>query len=143
MIPPQHIDSNGNITLPLLDDFHVAGLTRDQAQRAIADGYVKGRYFRHPDVTVSIDDYALREVTITGQVKNPGRYPLPIETALTVVDLVTHAGGFTDIAKGSDVTITHTSPEGVKTVQHVDVQAILKGNGSVKQNDPDPDPAAR
>ena len=134
---PQHIDTLGNVTLPLVGDFHVAGMTRDGAQQAIADAYVSGRFIRHPEVTVSIDDYAPREVSIQGMVKNPGRYPLPVETAYSVVELVTKAGGFTDIAKGTDVSIIRSSPgKGKPQVFHVNVEAIFKGKGNVKQDDP-------
>jgi polysaccharide export outer membrane protein len=137
--PPaqQHIDTLGNITMPLIGDIHVAGLTRDQAQLAVADAYVKGRYYRHPEITISIDDYAVREVSIQGMVKSPGRFPLPIETAFSVVDLVTKAGGFTDIAKGSDVQIVRNpTGTGKPIVIHVDVQAIFKGKSTIKSNDP-------
>jgi polysaccharide export outer membrane protein len=137
--PPsqQHIDTLGNITMPLIGDLHVAGLTRDQAQTAVAAAYVKQRYYKDPQITINIDDYADREVSITGMVKAPGRFPLPIETAFSVVDLVTKAGGFTDIAKGSDVEIIRNpSGSGKPIVIHIDVQAIFKGKSSLKSNDP-------
>jgi polysaccharide export outer membrane protein len=137
--PPsqQHIDTLGNITMPLIGDIHVAGLTRDQAQTAVAAAYVKQRYYKDPQITINIDDYADREVSITGMVKAPGRFPLPIETAFSVVDLVTKAGGFTDIAKGSDVEIIRNpSGSGKPIVIHIDVQAIFKGKSSLKSNDP-------
>lgn len=132
----QKIDANGNITLSLVGDVHVAGLTKDQAEQVIAEAYVKGRYLRDPQVTVAVEQYAPREVSIQGQIKNSGRYLLPDESTFSVVDLVTKAGGFTDIAKGSDVTITHTTPDGRKEVRHVDVQSILKGKGAMKPDDP-------
>jgi polysaccharide export outer membrane protein len=134
---PQHVDTLGNITMALIGDIHVAGLTRDQAQAAIADAYVKGRYYKHPEITINIDEYADREVSIQGMVKSPGRFPLPIETAFSVVDLVTKAGGFTDIAKGSDVQIVRNPQgSGKPIVIHVDVQSIFKGKSSIKSNDP-------
>lgn len=134
---PQHIDTLGNVTMPMIGDVHVAGLTRDQAQQAIADEYVKQRYYKHPEITINIDEYADREVSIQGMVKSPGRFPLPIETAFSVVDLVTKAGGFTDIAKGSDVQIVRNPQgSGKPIVIHVDVQAIFKGKSSLKSNDP-------
>jgi polysaccharide biosynthesis/export protein len=134
---PQHVDTLGNITMPLIGDVHVAGLTRDQAQELIARTYVRERFYRDPQITLNIDDYADREVSITGMVKSPGRFPLPIETAFSVVDLVTRAGGFTDIAKGSDVQIVRNPQgSGKPIVIHIDVQAIFKGKSQIKSNDP-------
>ena len=75
-------------------------------------------------------------VMIAGQVKNPGRYPLAPDAPLTLVDLVAKAGGLTEIAQGNNITITHTDPSGDKVVRRVDLQAILKGRGLVKPDDP-------
>jgi polysaccharide biosynthesis/export protein len=129
------VDASGNINLPLIGDIHLAGLTVDQAQAAVESAYVTKRFLRHPQVTISIDEYAPREVTIMGQVKNPSRYLLPLESTWSVVDLVSKAGGFTDTAKGSDVSITHYAPDGTKTVTKVDVDSIIKGKRSAKTID--------
>jgi polysaccharide export outer membrane protein len=131
----EHVDALGNLNLPLLGTVHVAGLTVDQAQAAIAKDYVDRKFLRHPQVTISIDEYAPREVTIQGQVRNPNRYLLPMESTMTVVELVTKAGGFTDIAKGSQVKITRFAPDGTKTVIIVDVDAIIRGKSSAKAAD--------
>ncbi|HVW19969.1 MAG TPA: polysaccharide biosynthesis/export family protein [Opitutaceae bacterium] len=133
----QTIDVLGNINLTYVGQIHVAGLTKDQAQKAIEDAYVTQRYLVHPQARVTIDEYAPREVAISGMVKNPGRFLLPPEGTLSVVELVTKAGGFTDIAKGTDVLITHVGgPGGKKTVIHVDVKDILEGKGKMKADDP-------
>lgn len=133
----QTIDVLGNINLTYIGQIHVAGLTKDQAQSSIETAYVKQKFLVHPQARVTIDDYAPREVAISGMVKNPGRYLLPSEGTLSVVELVTKAGGFTDIAKGTDVLITHVGgPGGKKTVIHVDVKDILEGKGKMKADDP-------
>lgn len=132
----EKVDALGNLTLAYVGDVHVAGLTREQAERAIEKAYIDGQFLRHPQVTITIEEYAPRVVSIQGQVKNSGGYLLPDETTFSVVDLVTKAGGFTDIAKGTDVIITHTTPDGKKEVRHVDVEDIIKGKGKLKPDDP-------
>lgn len=129
------VDAFGNVNLPLVGDVHVAGLTVNDAQKAIETAYQSGRDPRRPQATISIEEYAPREVSIQGQVKEPGRFLLPIESTFSVVELVTKAGGFTDIAKGSDVTITHIGPDGKKTVRKVDVQSIIQGKSSARADD--------
>jgi len=129
------VDATGNVNLPLIGDIHLAGLTVEQAQKAVAAAYIDGRYLRHPQVTISIDEYAPREVTIMGQVRTPSRYELPLESTMSVVDLVTKAGGFTDTAKGTDVSVTHYAPDGTKTTVKVDIESIIKGKKSAKSND--------
>ncbi len=129
------VDSKGNINLPLVSEVHVAGLTISEAQKAVETTYREGRYLRNPQVTINVEAYAAREVSIQGQVRAPGRYPLPIETSMTVLELVTRAGGFTDTAKGTAVNVTRVSPEGKKQVFSIDVDSLLKGKDRANIND--------
>lgn len=121
------IDSRGNVNLKLVGDLHVAGLTVNEAQDAIATAYRDGRFLRNPQVSISIEDYAPREVSIQGQVKVPSRYMLPVESTFSVVELVTKAGGLTDIARGSSVVVTRITPDGKKVTFTVDVDGIIRG----------------
>lgn len=130
----QRIDGHGNVNLVYVGEVHLAGLTIAAAQDAVQNAYIEGRYLWHPQVTISVDEYAPRRVSIQGAVKTPGSYELPTESTLSVVELVTKAGGFTDIGKGSDVRITHAS--GGDKVDHVDVQGIITGKSSIKPGDP-------
>jgi polysaccharide export outer membrane protein len=127
------IDARGNINLKLVGEIHVAGLTINEAQHAIEQAYIDGRYLRNPQATVSVEEYAPREVSIQGQVKAPGRYLLPIESTYSIVELVTKAGGLTDIAKGSNVIVTRVLPDGTKKTFTVDVESIIRGKDSSAQ----------
>lgn len=121
------IDARGLIGLPLVGEVKLGGLTIAEAQETIQRAYRDGRYLRNPQVTVSVDEYAPREVSIQGQIRNPGRYSLPTESTYTVVELVTKAGGLTDIGKGSAVNVTRVLPDGTKQVFTVDVDNVIKG----------------
>ncbi|HVT74257.1 MAG TPA: polysaccharide biosynthesis/export family protein [Lacunisphaera sp.] len=121
------IDARGRVNLPLIGEIQIGGMTINEAQTAIENAYKDGRYLRNPQVTINVEEYAPREVSIQGQIRNPGRYTLPIESTFTVVELVTKAGGITDIGKGTAVTITRILPDGTKKVFTVDVDSIIKG----------------
>jgi polysaccharide export outer membrane protein len=73
-IPKLVVDGRGNIALPYTSDVHVAGMTTAQAAQAI-DIALKGKTVS-PQVVVTIVDNVANSVTILGEVKNPGRYPL-------------------------------------------------------------------
>jgi polysaccharide export outer membrane protein len=128
------VDAKGTVNLPLVGEIRVRGLTLSEAERAIENAYKDGRFLRKPEVTVAIDEYAPREVSIQGQVKNPGRYPLPIESSMSVLDLVTKAGGFTDTAQGTGVRITRILPDGSTKVITLDVESLIKGKSNAKTN---------
>lgn len=121
------VDARGNIKLKLVGDIPVAGLTATEAQHAIEKAYRDGRFLRNPQVTISIEEYAPREVSIQGQVKAPGRFLLPIESTFSVVELVTKAGGLTDIAKGTAVVVTRITADGKKLTFVVDVDSVIRG----------------
>ena len=129
------VDARGRVNLPLIGEIAVGGMTIPEAQAAIENAYKEGRYLRNPQVTVNVEEYAAREVSISGQIRNPGRYPLPNESTYTVVELVTKAGGITDIGKGSAVSITRIMPDGTKKVFTIDVDSIIKGKKGNKNDD--------
>jgi polysaccharide biosynthesis/export protein len=128
------VGAEGAVNLPLVGQVRVSGQTLSQAEHTIETAYRDGRYLRKPEVTVTVDEYAPREVSITGQVKNPGRYELPIEATISVLDLVTKAGGFTDTAQGTSVRVTRVQPDGSTKVITIDIESLIKGkakaNGS-------------
>lgn len=129
------VDSKGKVNLPLVGEVAVGGLSLSDAQKAVETAYREGRYLRNPQVTINIESYAAREVSIQGQIRSPGRYPLPIENSMTVLELVSRAGGFTDTAKGTAVNITRVSTDGKKQVFTIDVDSLLRGKDRANIND--------
>lgn len=127
------VDAKGTVNLPLVGEIRVYGQTLSQAELTIEAAYRDGRYLRKPEVTVAVEEYAPREVSIQGQVKNPGRYPLPVEATMSVVELVTKAGGFTDTAQGTAVRVTRILPDGSTKVLTLDVETLIKGKAGPKQ----------
>ena len=105
------IDARGNVNLYLVGDVHVAGSTVNEAQKIDRDAPTGTAAIsgvpRSPSPS-RITPRAL--VTVDGQVKTPGPIPLPTESTLTVYQAIIRAGGFTDIAKGSAVTVTRILP---------------------------------
>jgi polysaccharide biosynthesis/export protein len=129
------VDAKGTVNLPLVGEVQVYGKTVSEAQKIIEAAYRTGRYLKTPQVTINIEEYAPREVSIQGMVRNPGRYPLPIEATMTVLELVTKAGGLTDTAKGTAISVTRISPDGKKSVFNIDVESLIKGRDRAKATD--------
>ena len=121
------VDAKGNINLNLVGNVHVFGQTLTEAERTIENAYRDGRILRHPEVTITVEESAPREVSVQGQVKNPNRYNLPLETSTTLSEIISRAGGFTDVAKGTAVRLTRILPNGTTRVFEVDVEDVMKG----------------
>lgn len=123
------VDAQGTISCALIPvPVHVYGLTIEEAQRAIEKAYVDNRLLSHPEVVLTVGPYAPRKVNVTGHVKNQGQYDLDVETATTLTDIITRAGGFDDTAKGTAVTVTRILPDGTTKVWTFDVQSVLRGH---------------
>lgn len=121
------IDSKGCINLLLVQEVRVAGMTIAEAEKAVEAAYRDGRFLRNPQVTINVEEYAAREVMIQGAIRSPGRYPYPAETIMTVLDLVTRAGGLSDVAKGSKVMVTRYTDGKITAQFEVDVDSLIKG----------------
>src|SRR5207244_3000436 len=70
------VNSDGEITLPLIGAIPVKGLPPEQAQTLIAKKLVDGNFIKDPLVTVFVSEYASQMVYVLGEVKMPGAYPL-------------------------------------------------------------------
>ena len=96
------INERGSITMPLIGEVKVKGLSPSQAAGAIAEGFKKGEFLKNPQVTVAITTVRSKQVSVLGQVTRPGRYPLD-DTSLQLSDVIAAAGGVT--ALGSDTVV--------------------------------------
>ena len=92
---------DGKISLPLLNEIQAAGLTPAQLKDRITDEAKK--YVEDPTVTVEVKSINSRKVFITGEVGKKGAYP--ITGSMTVLQLISIAGGLGDYAKGEKITI--------------------------------------
>jgi polysaccharide export outer membrane protein len=129
------VDARGMINLPLIGEVRVFGLTLREAEQAIGNAYRDGRYLRNPQVTVTVEVYAVREISVQGQVKNPQRVVLAAESSMTVLEAITKCGGFTDSAKGTEVRVTRVGADGKVKVFTVDIDSLIKGKGGAKAED--------
>lgn len=117
------VGADGRISYPLLGSVAVAGLTAGEVQQKLTE--LLGRdYLVHPRVSVSVETSSTQKVLIIGQVKNPGSYEIPPNETLTVLQLIARAGGFTDIAAGSKVTVIRGEGKQQKKIT-VNVNAII------------------
>jgi len=87
------VAESGDITLPLLGNVAVAGLTVGGVHDRL--GTLLGRrYVVDPQVDVHVETFASQRVAMMGRVEKPGIYPLS-RSASRIVDLVGQAGGLT------------------------------------------------
>ena len=75
------INSNGQISLPLIGAVPAGGQTVPELERELTRRY-GGKYLQDPQVTVFVKDFASQRITLEGAVRSPGIYPLTGKTTL-------------------------------------------------------------
>jgi polysaccharide export outer membrane protein len=110
----QHVRVTDSGSVPLIvgGSIKVDGLTPSKAAEAVTQALKSGDYLLNPHVTVTVDQYATANVTVMGQVKQPGAYP--IGTPRSVIDVLALAGGATDLADRRVAVERHGSKERVE-----------------------------
>jgi len=97
------VSPSGDVNLPLIGTFAVRGLTSHEAASEIAKKLVDGGFYRQPQVSVLIKEYATQGVSVLGEVNKPGVYPRLGSRRL--FDMISEAGGYGPKA-GKLITIT-------------------------------------
>jgi polysaccharide biosynthesis/export protein len=100
-----HVDDAGNAPLLFLGDVALMGDTPGQAAKAIEDRMVSAGLMHHPQVSVTIEQYATQDVSVLGQVSKPG--PYPIRTPRSILDVLSMAGGLTLVADRNVLVLRH------------------------------------
>src|ERR1700744_2816235 len=98
------VTDSGTVPLMLVGDLKVQGMTPAQAASAIEQKLVDKHFMLHPVVTVTVSEYATQNISVLGQVKSPGSYP--VTAPRTVIDMIAVAGGVTDSADRR-ITVEH------------------------------------
>jgi polysaccharide export outer membrane protein len=117
------VRTDGNISLPLINEIKVSGMTPLQIQEMIAEKLKS--YINNPQVTVTVTDIRSKKAFITGEVLRPGSYSLNAQTS--VLQMIAQAGGFTPFAKRDNVVILRTE-NGKLTRMKFQYKEVVKGN---------------
>jgi polysaccharide biosynthesis/export protein len=106
------VSESGSITLSMLGELPVDGLTVSEIADRIRKELVERKILVQPSVSVSVKEYRSQSVTLLGEVKNTGKYFLKGPERL--LDILAGAGGITPTA--GEITISRPSPEGTKVI---------------------------
>jgi protein involved in polysaccharide export with SLBB domain len=121
------ISSDGKIDYPLVGLIDVAGRTPSALQRLIATKLEDG-YLVNAKVTVLVKEKRAQKIHVLGAVKRPGSFPF--ETGMTVIQAITNAGGFSELAARNSVVVTRREEDGREVTFQVRVGAIQSGEAS-------------
>ncbi|MEM1223683.1 MAG: polysaccharide biosynthesis/export family protein [Verrucomicrobiota bacterium] len=132
----QLISDNGIAFIPLLGQVSLGGLTVAEASSMIEKKFVSEEYLRKPLVTVSIEEFSPKVVTVLGEVENPGSVEIPPgKNGIPLPVAVAGAGGFSGTAKLNEIRITRTNPEDPSKPLNVVINLTKALDSSSKSKD--------
>jgi polysaccharide export outer membrane protein len=121
-VPAATVRTDGKISMPLIKEVQVAGLTPSQVESIVQEQL--GSIIRSPDVTVIVAQINSKKIYLTGAVKREG--PLKFTYRMTILQAISEAGGLTDYAKRKDIYVLHNE-NGRNFKLPFNYTAVLKG----------------
>ena len=121
------VNLTGFVSLPLVGDVAVNGLTLEQARHKIIGRYSK-YYVSPPLVMLSVSSVGgtseWGSVSVLGQVGSPGSVSLSSGAGIRLSEAIQQAGGFSSSAKKSAVRVTRNAETGEKKHVVIDYNEI-------------------
>jgi polysaccharide export outer membrane protein len=99
------VDAAGKMSFPLAGIIDVAGRTPGEVEALIADR-LRATYIKNPQVTVNLKEALSQIVTVEGQVKKPGLFP--VVGRMTLLQVLAVAEGTAEFAELENVIIYRT-----------------------------------
>jgi polysaccharide biosynthesis/export protein len=116
-------DAGGRISFPLAGVIDTAGKTPAELEDIIEER-LRGRYVRNPQVSVNLKETVSQVVTVDGEVKEPGLYP--VIGRMTLMRAVATAKGTSELADTGSVIIYRTV-KGQKMAALYNLKSIRRG----------------
>ena len=117
------VDSEGRLSFPLAGTMNVAGLTPPEIEQLLVQR-LRVAHVRQPQVTVNLKEMISQRLTIEGEVKKPGLYP--ITGKMTLLRAIALSEGTTEFSKLNDV-VVFRSVDGKNYAALYNLNAIRHG----------------
>ena len=117
------IDQSGEITLPLLGNVRLSGLTPAQAEKRLAT-LLGANLLQNPQVSIFVKQYTNQRITIEGEVNKQGVFPL--KGQITILQAIALAGGLRQQAKTDSIALFRKESKGNR-IYYIDIGLIREG----------------
>ena len=104
------VSRDGAIDFPLVGRVAVEGLEPSEVASRLAKQLRDDQFLVNPQVSVFVKEYNSKRVSVVGAVAKPGTFPLT--TGMTVVQAITLAGGFSNLADRNGTVLTRKTDDG-------------------------------
>lgn len=132
------VSSEGTVTLNLIGKVPAEGMTVAELEERLTQILAED-YLVNPVVVVEVDQSqsSKESLAILGQVQKPGTYDFPIDGRLTLLQLISKAGGFTPIANAKNIKIIRKEMGEKTRVIRANAESIISGKQKDVELQPD------
>lgn len=123
----RRVSDSGMVSLPLLGDLQVSGMTAGELARRIEE-LLRARFVNRANASVIIKEYSNRPVSVVGAVHRPGT--LSVSGNWTLLQAVSAAGGMTERA-GDTIYILRRGETTGSDVIEVDADELFRSSSPV------------
>ena len=118
------VAADGTIDFPLIGTVDIVGLEPTAVADMLQTELRERDMLRDPHVSVYVEKYASKRISVVGAVADPGAFAL--EPGMTVVQAISMAGGFSSLADRDGTVVTRRV--GDKTLRYrVPVERVTRG----------------
>jgi polysaccharide export outer membrane protein len=118
------VSESGFITMPLVGQVAVAGLSTAMAESRIATMLDRGGFVKKPQVNLMITVLTSQQVSVLGYVNRAGRYP--INGRRGVLDMLALAGGVSQ--EGGDIVTVMHRRDGKMVTDQIDTSQLIRND---------------
>ena len=119
------VASDGTVDFPYVHRIEVQGMEPQEVARTVRQRLIDQHILVDPSVIVSVKEYNSKRVTVLGQVRKPGSFPLT--PGMTLVQAISDAGGLSAIANGDRVNLTRKDRQRSTTTVVLSFDSITEG----------------
>jgi polysaccharide export outer membrane protein len=121
------VQPDGFVSLPLLGDLKLLGLTLDQAKAAIVEK--ASQRLRDPEITVVLKEFEKPYFIVGGEVTTPGRFEM--RGSVNALQAISMAGGFKSLsAKHSQVILYRKVGPDMARAEIIDLKSAVNVSSS-------------
>jgi len=119
------VAEDGTIDFPYLGRLAITGRVPSQIADEIQRLLLEREILRYPQVSVLVKESNSKRLTILGSVQRPGT--LPYESNMTIMEAITRAGGFSNLADDTRVRLTRRVRNGALRTYEIPCSLISDG----------------
>lgn len=119
------VNSTGLVSLPLVGQVSLGGLTAQQAEEKLAAAYAV-KYLQNPQISIFIKEFTTQRVIVEGAVGRPGIHPFTGQ--ITLLRTMALVGGGAAMARLDEVMVFRKQPDGRMETLTFNVEKIREGS---------------